>query len=309
MHTVVTAPAAFFSALQDPPFAAGAAGLPHHQPELRPPPGGFVPRVVGYRDQTALADTEAGPTLTVQMLDGFQVWIGADPVTALPQGKTRSLFKLLLLQRRRPLSRARLCALFWPDADTASARNSLNVALHRLRRALGHASLVRHSDAGYQLVAAGDVWLDTEQFLLHAEMGQLEDAQGRSAGAIHQYEAALAIYRSDLLDEGEADSALAAEAQALRDRLNHTLERLAVLREQAADWHGCLRAALRHLGLDECNEAAHRRLMRCYARLGQPQLAERQYRACVTVLRLQLGLSPSDDTTALYRRIAARTGD
>ena len=68
-------------------------------------------------------------------------------------------------------------------------------------------------------------------------------------------------------------------------------------------------AALRHLGLDECNEQAHQRLMRCYARLGQPQLAERQYRACVTVLRSQLGLSPSDETTALYRRIAARCVD
>jgi DNA-binding SARP family transcriptional activator len=64
--------------------------------------------------------------------------------------------------------------------------------------------------------------------------------------------------------------------------------------------------ALRHLGLDECNEAAHRRLMRCYASLGQIQLAERQYGACVRVLREQLGLPPDTETTLLYRRIAGR---
>ena len=277
MHTVMTAPALLHGVLHDPPLA--------HAP---------------------LANPQAGPALTVQMLAGFQVWIGADPLTELPQGKARSLFKLLLLHRRRPLSRARLCSFFWPELDPAGARNNLNVTLHRLRRALGHNSLIRHSDEGYQLLAAGDLWLDTEQFLLHAEMGALEDAHGRTANAIGQYEAALALYRSDLLDEGEHEPALATDAQALRDRLNQILERLAVLREQSGDVHGCLRVALRHLSLDECNEAAHRQLMRCYAKLGQIQLAERQYRACVSMLRLQLALSPSEETTGLYRRIAAR---
>jgi DNA-binding SARP family transcriptional activator len=208
-------------------------------------------------------------------------------------------------RRRCSLSRARLCSLFWPEADADSSRNSLNVTLHRLRRTLGQASLVRHCDDGYQLAHAGPVWLDTEQFSLQAEMGRWEEAQGCSVSAIAQYEAALAIYRSDMLDRFDAGDPLAGDAQALRDLANRVLERLAALREAAGDWHGCLRAALRHLDMDRCNERAHRQLMRCYASLGQVQLAERQYRSCARVLGERLGLRPSEETTALYRRITS----
>ena len=246
------------------------------------------------------------PALAVKMLDGFRVWQGTEALLALPHGRVRAMLKLLLLQRHRPISRARLAALFWPEADDDNARNNLHVALHRLRRALGSAAKLHLGDEGYQLLTPGEAWLDTEQFVQHAEAGLREEREGRPAEAISQYEAALALYHRDLLEEGEWESSLAADAQALRDRLSQVLERLSSLHEQRADWHDCLRASLRHLRQDESNELAHQRLMRCYSRLGQLSLAERQYRSCVNHLRRQLGLSPSDETTALYRRIAAR---
>lgn len=244
-----------------------------------------------------------GAPLTVQMLDGLQAWIGVEPLADVPRGKARALFKLLVLQRHRPLSRTRLCALLWPEADADHARNSLNVTLHRLRRALGDQVLIRHGESGYQLVACGPVWVDTEQFLQRADYGVAEEAHGNVQRAIGQYEGAASLYRCGLLDEGEAEPALAAEAQALRDRFNHVLERLAALREEAGSLHGCVRATQRHLGVDECNEQAHRRLMRCYARLGQPLLAEQQYRRCVDALKGQLGIAPAAETTELMRRI------
>jgi DNA-binding SARP family transcriptional activator len=243
------------------------------------------------------------PVLTVHMLDGLQLRIGEQRIVDLPHGKARSLLRVLLLQRRRPMSRQRLCALLWPEADAAGARNSLHVTLHRLRRAIGEAGLIRHGDEGYQIVAPGEVWLDAEQFVLHAEIGALEDLRGNLDSAITEYEAAIALYRSDLLDDGEHEPALASDDQALRDRLNQVLERLARLRESRGDLHGCLRVALRHLGIDPCNEQAHRRLMRCYARLGQVQLAERQFRTCVETLRRQLGVAPQAETVELQRRI------
>ncbi|MEY4751444.1 MAG: hypothetical protein RIQ60_3658 [Pseudomonadota bacterium] len=245
-------------------------------------------------------------TLSARMLDGFQVWLDGEPVCDLPQGKASALLQVLLLQRRRPISRKRLCAMFWPDADAASARNSLNVTLHRLRRALGKVNLLRHSEAGYQIWVPGEVWLDVEHFNFNADIGRAEELSGNTATAIHWYEAAVALYHADLQDSLDHEPALAPDSQLLRDRLNEVLDHLACLREQVGDLHGCVRTTLRHLAQDECNEGAHQRLMRCYARLGQPQLAERQYRACVNTLRLQLGLHPRADTTALCRRIARR---
>jgi len=246
------------------------------------------------------------PALTVKMLDGFRVWQGTEALPAMPQGRVRAMFKLLLLQRRRPISRARLAALFWPEADADSARNNLHVALHRLRRTLGNAARLHLGGEGYQLVTPGEAWLDTEQFVQHAEAGLHEEREGHEHEAIAQYEAALALYHRDLLEEGEWESSLAADAQALRDRLSQVLEQLLSLRERRADWHGCLQHALRQLEIDACNESVHRRMMRCYSSLGQMQLAERQYRQCTQVLREQFGIGPSAETTALYRRIASR---
>ena len=255
-------------------------------------------------------DAAPAPRLMVRLLDGFQVRSGGVPLGQPPHGRMRTLFKLLLLQHPRPLPRARLCALLWPEAAPDKARNCLNVALHGLRRALGDACAVHHDDDGYRLRPPGELWLDTDQFVRHADAGRHDEAAGRRAAAVAQYEAALALYQSDLssdlLHEDEFEAALAGEAQALRDRLSEVLERLSGLNEAAGDWHGGLRAALRHLGLDPCNERAHQRLMVCYARLGQLSLAERQYRRCVERLRGDLGLAPSAQTTSLYRRLAAR---
>lgn len=251
--------------------------------------------------------TAASPTtLSVQMLDGLQVWVGAEPVQDLPRGKARALLMFLLLHRRRPTSRSRLCSLFWPDADPASARNNLNVVLHRIRRQLHDPALLQHSDDGYQIVTTGEVWLDVEQFEQQVALAEQADAVGDTARAIAHHELAATLYRSDLVDESEHERVLIARSQLLRDQLNQVLGRLSGLREDRGDLHGCLRTTQRHLGLDECNEAAHRRLMRCYARLGQPQLAERQYRQCLTTLRRQLGLNPDAETTDLYRRITRR---
>jgi DNA-binding SARP family transcriptional activator len=54
---------------------------------------------------------------------------------------------------------------------------------------------------------------------------------------------------------------------------------------------------------DPCREDAHRRLMRCLTRQGQPHLALRQYQACVDALDHELGVDPDPATTALAQQI------
>ncbi len=290
-----------------PPAGAPAASttVPGAAPGKAP---GEAAEHASTRAVAATATATAVASLNVQMLDGFQICVGSEQLQDLPRGKARALLMFLLLNRRRPLSRARLCSLFWPEVDAAAARNNLNVNLHRVRRQLHEPNLLHHSDEGYQILTRGETWLDIEQFQLHAVLGAQEDAAGHAAQSIAHYEVAAALYRTDLVDDSEHEPALMAQSQAQRDRLNQVLERLSSLRETSGDLHGCLRITLRHLGLDECNEVAHRRLMRCYALLGQPQLAERQYRQCLVTLRRQLGLNPSAETTELYRRITRREG-
>jgi len=43
--------------------------------------------------------------------------------------------------------------------------------------------------------------------------------------------------------------------------------------------------------------------MRCYASRREQQLVSRQYQACATTLREELGVSPSEETTQLLHEL------
>ena len=64
-----------------------------------------------------------------------------------------------------------------------------------------------------------------------------------------------------------------------------------------------IQTALRLLALDPLQEAAHRMLMRLYARHGRRASALRQYQTCVEVLKRELGAEPEAETRAVYRDI------
>jgi DNA-binding SARP family transcriptional activator len=273
------------------------------------PPLAWNPRTVAAQaaGDANCEPPERVPPYAVRLLDGFRWQQGERPLPALPRGRVGTLLKLLILNRRRPLPRGKLCALFWPQADSDAARNNLNVTLHRLRRALGaHGRLLRCVDDGWQLVFDADVQVDTEAFAGHVEAGVRAELDGVPDLAIACFEAGLHLYQADIAETEEDEEALRREHLALRDRRALALQRLAVLYGDADDWHACLRVGRQQLDMDPCNEQAHRLVMRCYVRLGQLQEAERQYRLCVRQLRQALAVNPSAETTALVRQMLMR---
>jgi DNA-binding SARP family transcriptional activator len=72
------------------------------------------------------------------------------------------------------------------------------------------------------------------------------------------------------------------------------------------DYAACTVACKAILAVEPCNEETHRRLMRCYERLGQTHLALRQYHFCVDSLSRELNLPPSLETLELFRQIRNR---
>jgi DNA-binding SARP family transcriptional activator len=57
------------------------------------------------------------------------------------------------------------------------------------------------------------------------------------------------------------------------------------------------------LSMDNLLEEAHRELMRCYALKGDRVLALRQYHMLNEIMRDELGVSPSHETTRLFQSI------
>lgn len=252
----------------------------------------------------------AGPTLRAFVLGRFRALLNDEPIEDWPNCRSKAIFKYLLLNRRQPVARELLMERFWPDAEPEAARNSLNVAVHRLRRALGREELpiVLFSGGHYLLNPELAVWIDADAFLAHAARADELERDRDLNGAAREYQACVGLYQGELLaeDRYEHDEWLAPLRQQLRDRHLHTLERLGSIHFGRQDLPACMTACAKMLAVDPCNEGVHRMLMRCYGRLGQPQLAQRQYQDCIQVLNRQLGIPASAETTDLYRRIVRR---
>jgi DNA-binding SARP family transcriptional activator len=128
---------------------------------------------------------------------------------------------------------------------------------------------------------------------------------GDQGGAAAEYELAAATYQGDFLADDPYEEWPALTRERLRLDFLDILDRLSRRLEQGRP---ATSAALcrRIIERDACREDAHRRLMRCYARQGQPQLALRQYRACAAALRAELDVDPAPATTRLREAIRHR---
>jgi hypothetical protein len=94
------------------------------------------------------------------LLGSPRVLLGSEPVTGFRTSKGRALLFYLALSGRVQ-QRARLTALFWPEADEVHARASLRTALADLRTLLGeHLAITRETVA----LRPDGLWLDVAQF-------------------------------------------------------------------------------------------------------------------------------------------------
>src|SRR5262249_21000208 len=130
------------------------------------------------------------------------------------------------------------------------------------------------------------------------ELTRGEAAEGRT-----DFEAVISLYHGEFLADDPYEQWGVVIREHLRLCYLDALDKLGQLLLAGGDYSGCVEACLKLLACDSCREDASRRLMRCYSRLGQPQLALRQYHSCVATLRRELGLMPMAATTELFERI------
>ncbi|MGH8695227.1 MAG: AfsR/SARP family transcriptional regulator [Burkholderiales bacterium] len=280
-------------------------------PEARDRPARFAGQV--HLLPTAAAKScgrGTAPALAAYVLGPFRALVNGQPIEDWPNCRGKAIFKYLLLNRRHPVAKEALMELFWPEAEPEAARNNLHVAMHRLRRALGRGDgefpFVLFSGGHYLLNPKLQVSTDADAFLGHVARGGELERNRQVDAAMQEYAAGVALYQGELLAENRYDEWLLPLRQQLRDGYLHALDRLSGIHFDRQDFPSCTATCARTLAVDACNEGAHRMLMRCYARLGQPQLAQRQYRSYIHVLNRELGIPASAETTDLYRQIVRR---
>jgi predicted ATPase/DNA-binding SARP family transcriptional activator len=215
----------------------------------------------------------------VQTLGRFEVTRDGQ-IARFRTKKTAALFAFMALGMPKPVRREAAAALFWPDADTEAARQSVRMALNNLRSELG--SGVVEADRDWIWLAEGSVEVDVRQF---ERLSAVDPAR------------AIALVHGSLLGEFDDDWATAEWLQ-FQERYAATIAQWARV-ASATERSKVIEAAQSALALVGCREDLHIALMRLFAASGNSALAIQQFEKLENELDEQWGEAPSDEAYAV----------
>jgi LuxR family transcriptional regulator, maltose regulon positive regulatory protein len=244
-------------------------------------------------------DTRICP-VRVRALGGFEVMIDGIAFSSgiKPQRRPLDLLKLLVLADAAPIGAGELADKMWPDSDGDTARNCLQVAVHRLRRLLGHEQAVLVHDRKLHLnrtLCSVDLW----EF--EAEVAQLIDMPLGGGDFAGRAARALGLYRGHLFSHEPDQAWMLAPRERLRRTWLDLVRQLGRDREMRGEWDGAYRLYQSAIELDPFAEEIYRRLMLCQHTMGQRNEALYTYRRCRKQLAAVLGVEPSAETERLHR--------
>ncbi len=239
---------------------------------------------IGTIGGASLAPPEgAAAPVQVRVLGRFEVVVGGRPVPlpAWRSRQARSLFKILVARRGRPVSRTEVCELLWPDDDPLRTGHRLSVLLSVIRTVLDPSKLWA-ADHHVRADLAG-VSLDPDHVVVDAEE-LMRDAAHAAALARTEPDRARevlvevdAAYRGDAFDDEPYED----WAQGLREEARaawlRALRQLAGLAAQAGEPDQAVAALVRLLAADNFDEPAHRALVTVLRDAGRHGEARRAF--------------------------------
>lgn len=259
----------------------------------------------------AVQDLRDSARLRVLFLGNFQVLVRDRIVDEWPSRKGKSIFAYLAYHSNKRICRDILMDVFWPKSMRESARNSLNVAIHGLRKKLQQLDSEREhivfNNDSYSINPEIEVWTDVSEFGdLWMKARSVERIQGLEAAALY-YDQATSMYSGDFMSDELYEDWSTLERENLKEIFLVALEKISENRFQAGNLEETICICRAILERDICREEVYRRLMGCYQKAGRRDKALCVYRQCVRSLKDELDVEPSAATTELYRKIKANT--
>lgn len=250
-------------------------------------------------------------TLEVRLFGTLSIEREGRPLARFPSRRVQDLFSYLILNRDSVHSREYLAGLFWGDLDERKARHCLNTALWRLRRVLRPSedredTYLRVDARSIGFNTASNTRIDVAEFEARCALAEQIGPHARDQQAV-LYQQAVALYREDLLVDCYDDWCLV-ERERLRHLYLRALSQLLTYHSERREHGAAIDCANRILAADPLREEIHRDLIRLYLASGQQAAALRQYRACESVLRRELGIAPMPETQSLLPKILGATG-
>ena len=213
----------------------------------------------------------------------------------VPRFRSQRTIALLgyLVAERRPLTRASLAALFWPDEPADKGKANLRRELHNLAQILPDCWETDRVQVCF--VPSAHTIVDLDALQQYIGTGGWQAAADLVHGEF--------LEGIDLEENPELETWLLGERERWRQRAESLLTNAIDDDIQQADYIAALDNAHRLLQLTPWHEATHRQVMRLLAWTDQRAAALRQYQLCVDILDTELGVPPEPETTQLYDEI------
>jgi DNA-binding SARP family transcriptional activator len=253
----------------------------------------------------AITDAVRYP-IQIRALGGFDLVINGERFVngVKPQRRPLDLLKALVAANGSMASACELADKLWPDSDGDTGRNSLQVAIHRLRRLLASDQAVVVQDRKVYLDHAL-CWVDLWAFAEEAEWA-MRSGPGHPK-FVEQAVAAMRLYRGHLFAQEPEQAWMLAPRERVRRTWACLVRRLGDYYEVHGEWQQASALYQQALDVDAVAEDVYRRLMGCQLRTGERAEAMHTYRRCCEELASALGVAPSAETERLHQalRLAA----
>ena len=244
--------------------------------------------------------------LKIQMLGGFSLRLGKRELqdTDTRSKKVWVLLAYLIIHREQTVTQRTLIDLLWGDeTDSINPENALRITMHRTRTLLeqldpetGRGMILRRR-GGYQWNGGGEV--DSERFeALCCQKSEDPDLRLRNLME------AISLYRGDYLPRQSGEVWVVSTAAYLHNLFVSAAQEAVELLIQQGRSHEAAGVCRRCLALEPCHEGFCRELMQLLAAAGDRRGAAEVYDRLSKRLFDDFGISPSEETRAVYRAAA-----
>ena len=244
--------------------------------------------------------------LKIQMLGGFSLRLGKRELqdTDTHSKKVWVLLAYLIIHREQTVAQRTLIDLLWGDeTDPINPENALRITMHRTRTLLEQLSpelgrgMILRRRGGYQWNGGGEV--DSERFeALCCQKSEDPDLRLRNLME------AISLYRGDYLPRQSGEVWVVSTAAYLHNLFVSAAQEAVELLIQQGRSHEAAGVCRRCLALEPCHEGFCRELMQLLAAAGDRRGAAEVYDRLSKRLFDDFGISPSEETRAVYRAAA-----
>lgn len=200
---------------------------------------------------------------------------------------------------RPVVTRAEICAIFWPDLNLDQAVNVFHVTKRRLHKALGFDALV-HQDGYYQINPAIRINYDVERFT--AALVKARRAESNEE-ALPLWQDAVDAYGGRFL-QGHTESWILNRRQDFLIGYLEAMQAIASTRLAEGRPEQALALLTRAANENELYEPIHRDIMQLYADLGRRSEVAGHYQKLMGILDNEKR-KPESETIELYENLMA----